>query len=367
MKKLLWGALFLLSACAESPESRVTAATGFAGLGNAEAGFKRVDPAAFLHFPEDHAAHPEYRIEWWYVTANLNTADGQPLGIQWTLFRQALTPVAGVNEWQDNQLWMAHVGLTTAEAHWHGERFGRTGQAGVVLEPTYRVWLDDWALESTQPTAALVAQQLDLLSDIQIQAQTDDFVYNLNLSTPKPLVKQGKQGFSVKSDRGQASWYVSQPFYEVHGTISWPGSELQSVTGTAWLDREWSSQPLAAEQLGWDWFSMQFDDGYRLMVFSLREADRSDGFRAGAWISPQGDSQLLQKGDIHMSPQAWAQAGPTEVPVSWRIEVPRFEVAVTTGALNSSAWMPTTIPYWEGPIRISGSHTGVGYLEMTGY
>lgn len=363
MKALCVIVLFLLMGCREAPPP----ATGFAGLGTSAEGFRRVDPSETLAFPKDHAAHPQYRIEWWYVTANLTTDDGQPLGIQWTLFRQALAPEAGVNDWQDNQLWMAHVGLTSATGHWYAERFGRTGQAGVVLEPYYRVWLDDWSLMSTLPTTTMLAQHQDLLSEIQVRATTDDFAYQLSFSSSKPLVKQGEQGFSVKSDRGQASWYFSQPFYDVHGSVSWPDGETQSVTGTAWLDREWSSQPLAAEQLGWDWFSMQFDAGYRLMTFRLREADRSDGFLAGTWITPNGEAFPLGSDEIQMIPLAWASAGPTEVPVRWRIEVPRMGVSVTTEALNTNAWMPTTIPYWEGPIRIQGSHTGVGYLEMTGY
>jgi predicted secreted hydrolase len=322
-----------------------------------------------LIFPDDHAAHPEYRIEWWYVTANLITESGESVGLQWTLFRQALMPDAPEHGWRDGQLWMAHVGLTHAEGHWYDERFGRSGggQAGVLLEPYYRVWLDDWELRSRRPSAALLEDQQDLLSDLVLIARTPDFSYALSLKTDLPLVKQGNQGFSVKSERGQASWYFSQPFFEVSGQLTLPGEAEQEVTGLAWLDREWSSQPLAAEQLGWDWFSMQFDDGHRLMVFRLREADPADGFRAGTWISPEGEAWPLQRDDIVMTPLSWAQAGPTEVPVRWQIDIPKLAVSVTTEALYSGAWMPTTIPYWEGPIRISGSHTGVGYLEMTGY
>lgn len=367
MKYLGWLMVILLSACADPREA--DPAVGFAGLGSSEDGFRSVDPAAQLHFPEDHAAHPEYRIEWWYVTANLTTESGQSVGVQWTLFRQALTPEPGPNDWLDGQLWMAHVGLTHAQGHWHDERFGRSGggQAGVLLEPYYRVWLDDWELRSRQPSAELIDKQQDLLSDLILTASTPDFAYELSLSTDLPLVQQGDQGFSVKSEQGQASWYFSQPFFEVSGRLTLPGESEQQVTGSAWLDREWSSQPLAADQLGWDWFSMQFEDGYRLMAFRLREADREDGFLAGTWISPEGEAQPLLRGEIQMTPLQWAAAGPTEVPVRWQINVPSFGVDVITEALNPSAWMPTTIPYWEGPIRISGSHTGVGYLEMTGY
>jgi len=367
MKHLSWLVLLLLSACSQSPEPNN--AVGFAGLGSSGVGFQTVDPAGQLRFPKDHAAHPEYRIEWWYVTANLTTESGQAVGLQWTLFRQALTPESGSNEWLDGQLWMAHVGLTQAAGHWYEERFGRSGggQAGVLLEPYYRVWLDDWELRSRQPSTTLLEAQQDLLSNLQLTARTPDFSYTLSLTAAGPLVRHGDEGYSLKSERGQASWYFSQPFFEVSGQLTLPGGTEHLVTGSAWLDREWSSQPLAAEQLGWDWFSMQFEDGSRLMAFRLREADREDGFIAGTWISPEGKPQPLQRHEVQMTPLQWAQAGPTQVPIRWQINVPRFAVAVTTEAVYSGAWMPTTIPYWEGPIRISGSHAGVGYLEMTGY
>ena len=29
--------------------------------------------------------------------------------------------------------------------------------------------------------------------------------------------------------------------------------------------------------------------------------------------------------------------------------------------------MGTSFPYWEGPVSFTGTHRGVGYLEMTGY
>nr|NIL95712.1 iron ABC transporter permease [Planctomycetales bacterium]NIP68225.1 iron ABC transporter permease [Planctomycetales bacterium] len=42
-------------------------------------------------------------------------------------------------------------------------------------------------------------------------------------------------------------------------------------------------------------------------------------------------------------------------------------VSVEVTALNPNSWMATLIPYWEGPVKVSGSHNGRGYLEMTGY
>ena len=56
-----------------------------------------------------------------------------------------------------------------------------------------------------------------------------------------------------------------------------------------------------------------------------------------------------------------------EVPVVWQVSLPDRAVDVTVTAMNRQAWMDTLVSYWEGPVRITGSHTGRGYLEMTGY
>uniref|UniRef100_UPI0006E6D2BD lipocalin-like domain-containing protein n=1 Tax=Vibrio splendidus TaxID=29497 RepID=UPI0006E6D2BD len=84
----LLGAFVALAGCDEPPPERSGA--GFAGLGESTAGFVQAGPDTTLSFPADHGAHPDYRIEWWYLTANLKDEQGEPLGLQWTLFRQAL-------------------------------------------------------------------------------------------------------------------------------------------------------------------------------------------------------------------------------------------------------------------------------------
>ena len=91
-----------------------------------------------------------------------------------------------------------------------------------------------------------------------------------HLQAEGPLVLQGDRGYSVKSAGGQASHYYSQPFYRVTGRLDLPAGPV-AVTGQAWLDREWSSQPLAADQTGWDWFSLSFDTGEKMMGFVLRD------------------------------------------------------------------------------------------------
>lgn len=327
-------------------------AQGFAGLGAApQDGFAMPSPQTVLQFPADHGAHPDYRIEWWYLTANLQGADGTPYGLQWTLFRSALAPYDAAG-WQSPQLWMGHAAVTTPDAHFVAERLARggIGQAGVTAAP-FEAWIDDWAMAGPD------------LDTLRLTASGTDFAYDMALTARGPLVLHGQAGYSVKSAAGQASHYYSQPFYEISGTLRLPSGDV-AVTGSAWLDREWSSQPLAPDQTGWDWFSLSFDSGDKLMGFVLRGA--SD-YTSATWIAPDGQATALPDGAFAAQPLNLHRVSGRDVPVQWRVTLPSKGVDVTVTALNNNAWMATSVPYWEGPVTVQGSHSGVGYLEMTGY
>lgn len=324
-------------------------AQGFAGLGTEVDGFSTPAPDPVFDFPADHGAHPDYRIEWWYLTANLEDADGTPYGLQWTLFRSALAPYEA-DGWDSPQLWMGHAAVTTETAHFVAERLARggIGQAGVVADP-FSAWIDDWALEGDWQT-------------LQMRATGSDFSYDMALSATGPLVFHGDGGYSVKSAAGQASYYYSQPFFDISGTLNLPTGDVQ-VTGSAWLDREWSSQPLADNQTGWDWFSLSFDDGAKLMGFRLQQTDGMH-YTSATWITAEGEATPYADGALQVEPLLTNAAG---VPVHWRLTLPARGVDVTVQAVNDDAWMTTSVPYWEGPVTFAGTHQGRGYLEMTGY
>lgn len=326
-------------------------AQGFAGLGTDSGDFAQPVPGPAFDFPADHGAHPEYRIEWWYLTANMTGPDGTPYGLQWTLFRSALAPRDGTG-WNTPQLWMGHAAVTTADAHHVAERLARggIGQAGVTATP-FSAWIDDWAMQGPD------------LDSLRLTATGSDFAYDVQLRATGPFVKHGVDGYSVKSAAGQASYYYSQPFFALTGTLTLPQGDIP-VTGTAWLDREWSSQPLAADQTGWDWFSLSFDSGDKLMGFVLRG---SNDYTAATWITPDGQTTALPDGAFTASPLSRHNVAGRTVPTTWQVRLPEKGVDVTVTALNPDAWMATSVPYWEGPVTLSGSHAGVGYLEMTGY
>ena len=331
-------------------------------------GFAAVVPGLELRFPRDHGIHPSFRIEWWYITANLVDTQGRHWGLQWTLFRQALSPVPDTRGWNSNQLWMAHAALTTPQFHRFEQRFARggIGQAGVSdirRDGFFDAWIDDWQWRSEG--AALFPSVLHFdVGGRQVQMQ---------LNSSADWVLHGEGGYSQKSAQGQASYYYSQPQIQIQGTVSGAGEDI-SLSGVAWLDREWSSQALAPNQSGWDWFSLHLDDGNKLMLYRLRQDDGAHWLSA-SWINGRGETRQLSPSEIELEP------GPTnridigagkqiEIPLEWTLKLPAQGLNLSIKALYDQQWMATRYPYWEGVVTVknsAGLSVGKGYMELTGY
>ena len=372
-------AMLALTGCEGEQPSENTA--GFAGLGADAEGFARARPGTPLRFPEDHGAHSDFRIEWWYLTANLEDATGESLGVQWTLFRQAAMspderPEPG--PWVADQLWMGHMAVSSGQTHHVAERFARghsgttassRAQSGVTTDP-FQAWLDDWRLESR-----VTDTDRDALSRLKLVARDEHdgapFGYRLNLTAEGPLVFHGENGFSQKSADGQGSIYYSQPFYRVEGEVTLDG-ETRQVKGRAWLDREWSSQLLGPEQAGWDWFSLHLASGHKLMAFRLRGGgEEGSDYLSGTWISPDGQATALAPDDLILTPLATSRIAERDMPTRWRLEMPSQALDLEIEAPHDERWMETSVAYWEGEVEVhdrqSGEPRGIGYLEMTGY
>jgi predicted secreted hydrolase len=341
-------------------DRKVGVAQGFAGLGISGDGFAPVIPGKTLTFPADHGPHPDYRTEWWYVTANLADSTGAAYGAQWTLFRQAMHPGVQLEGWANQQIWMGHAAVTRADTHRYSEAFARggIGQAGVETMP-YRAWIDAWQMRG------LDDMRDDTLAPLELSASGADFAYALRLDADHALVLQGEAGYSRKSERGQASYYFSQPYFKATGSLTIDDRPVK-VTGQAWMDREWSSQPLASDQTGWDWLSLHFNSGEKLMLFRLRQTDGKN-YVSGKWFLPDGQARQIASTDITMKPTTLTGIEGRNIPTTWDIAIPALALTISCMPLNAKSWMGTSFPYWEGPIGFAGSHSGVGYLEMTGY
>ncbi|OED62877.1 hydrolase [Vibrio tasmaniensis ZS-17] len=317
-----------------------------------------------ITFPADHQAHPSFRHEWWYLTANLIDEDGNALGVQWTQFRFAAAPQESGNStkettWQSQQIYMAHSAVTTKDKHYADEKWSRDQAelAGVDSSP-FRVYLDDWQWNSSS----------DDLFPATLNANSDQFGYSLKLTSNAPYQKQGEQGYSTKSGDGKvASYYYSQPFIDVSGEVT-IDSITHQVSGKGWIDREWSSQFLLDSQQGWDWFALRLSDETSLVVFQLRNSTSGKASYSHAKLMNQDGSGItISQQDISLTAIKQTEIDGRDYPTEWQVSIPTQQIELTVSALNPEAKMPLSVPYWEGPIVIKGSHSGSGYMELTGY
>ncbi len=327
------------------------------------AGYRQVVPGYRFQFPRDHFDHPEFRTEWWYYTGNLRANNGHRYGFELVFFRQGQHRGESSNRstWRIDDLYLAHLALTDIDGHRFAtfRRLNRAGPeiAGISMEPP-RIWNGNWEAK------------WDLSSDVQrLSAVASGVSLSLSLTPLKPPVIHGENGINRKgASEANASYYVSFPRLAVEGII-----DGIPVDGTAWMDHEWFSNSLDASEVGWDWFSIQLDDNTELMLCELRHADGSiDPNSAGTYIDAQGRPTHLKLADFLLRPESFWTSAKTHgrYPIRWRIEVPSLGIQLDCAAaldnqeLVSEGVGPT---YWEGAVTYSGSATGRGYLEMTGY
>jgi predicted secreted hydrolase len=316
--------------------------------------YREALPGYSYQFPRDHFEHQDFRTEWWYYTGNVMVAGGERFGFELVFFRQGERhPSETGSAWAVQDLYLAHAALTDAK----GKRFlyserlnrGGPGLAGASFDRR-QIWNANWSAKWQ--------------GEIQtLEAVTDRFRFHLVLTPEKPFVIEGVNGISQKAEgAGRASYYVSYPRLRVTGTI-----DSANVTGAAWMDHEWFTEQLAADQLGWDWFSIQLDNKTELMLFELRRKDGSvDPYSSGTFIDAQGKAKHLRREDFTLQPLSlWHK-----YPVAWRVRVPSLNIELTSHALLDDQELRSKQSgpsYWEGAVDYSGSQRGVGYVEMTGY
>ena len=337
-----------------------------AGEDRATVIYRQALPGYRYEFPRDHFAHPDFRTEWWYYTGNLRDSGGKRFGFELVFFRQAQRRGATLNHsaWRVDDLYLAHLALTDIDGkrfHDH-QRLNRAGPGIAGADSARRrIWNGNWSSQWDGDR-----QMLD--------AVAQEFHLRLRLNPLKPAVIHGTNGVSQKaSGEGQASHYVSFSRLEVTGQL-WLNGTFHEVRGTAWMDHEWFTHQLAGNQVGWDWFSIQLDNGSELMLFELRRKDGViDPFSSGTFIDREGRAHHLTQSAFSLTPGAQWKSPRTGAayPVRWQIRVPALGIALEARAqLDRQELIPAGNggpAYWEGAVTYSGSSTGVGYLEMTGY
>ena len=343
-------------------------------FGEDAAGWRAAEPGWKFDWPRDHALHADFKTEWWYFTGNLRAADGRRVGYQVTFFRQGVRApgqrVAAKSRFVVDDVKFGHFTITDVSAkqfHFSQQLLrGAFGEAGFgdLKNDQRAAWLGDWSLT------------LDADGTMRLHASDGACTLDLHLESAKPWVLHGDAGLSTKADvPGHASQYYSGTRMRSRGTLK-NGGETIAIEGESWFDHEWATNQLAPGQSGWDWFSVQLDDGTELMIYRLRKKDGSvDGASAGSFIAKDGSVRHLRLDELKLTPVKFWQSTRTRAkyPIAWRVEVPSLSLALdVTTPVESQELALDPVAYWEGLIEVRGTRdgravNGHGYLELTGY
>ena len=319
----------------------------------------------------DFGAHSDFRTEWWYYTGNLETAEGRHFGFELTIFRVGLLSPTAVlphdSDWSSREVYFAHFALSDVanDRFYAFQRYSRPGPglAGAQSDP-YRVWLEDWDIAQRAP------------GDYVLRAEQGDVALNLTLVDEMGVVLNGQNGYSRKGQNPtNSSYYYSQPRLRAAGSVI-VGGNTYPVKGLAWNDHEFSTGVLDENQIGWDWFSLQFEDSSALMLFQLREKGGGVSDSAsGTYIAVNKTSQPLHKSDFEIAVLDQWRSPHTQglYPSSWEIRLAKPDCL-----LQVKPWMSDQelnfppMNYWEGAVHFEGSCNntpvrGNGYIELTGY
>ncbi|HTX06909.1 MAG TPA: lipocalin-like domain-containing protein [Steroidobacteraceae bacterium] len=334
-----------------------------------------------LEFPHDQGPHPDFRQEWWYLTGNLDSAGGERFGFELTIFRFALAPTvptpaegsgsaAEGSKWRASQIYLGHFAVTDVARRTF--RFavklsrGALGLAGAQTDP-FRVWVGNWQI-SQDPAGGTRTGAW------RVRAAERNYALALTARPLMPPVLNGERGFSRKSAQaGDATYYYSIPRIAVQGTLVRDGRPLR-VHGLAWLDREWGSGSLGPQEVGWDWFGLQLDDGSCLMFYSLRDrGGTQDPESAGTWVGARGHAKALSRSDVRIEVLAhWGDRSGARYPSRWRLLAPALGLDLTVHPVLADQELLTSPRYWEGAVDVAGTRagrpiSGRGYVELVGY
>jgi len=331
----------------------------------AASGFEQVRPGYPWSFPRDHASHPGFKTEWWYLTGHLESG-GRHFGYQLTFFRSALKGARGADS--SRQVYFAHFAVGQLD----GGRFrffekmsrGGLGVAG-ASEKDLRVWNGGWRLEGGNGPQRL-------------RAEAAGVALELDLAALKPPTVHGRDRISRKGrEPGHASYYYSLTRLDTHGTLWLDGASLP-VRGASWMDHEFSSDQLSPQQKGWDWFSVQLSDGTDLMIYRMRlGGGGADPASSGTLIGAGGGKTDLSLAQFRVEPLGtWVSphTGAT-YPSGWRLTLPAEGLSLEVIPQLQDQELVTRhsrITYWEGACAVRGTHngrlvTGQGFVELTGY
>lgn len=348
-------------------------------------GFKRATPGYVWDFPRDHGSHPDYRTEWWYYTGHLEVEGlDRPFGFHLTFFRLGIdqferrrTGRQADSAFALEHLFWSHFALSDVrhQRFYQSEMLNR-GFPSVAEASSEGLDLRNgtWTIREESPNGAHLLE-----SSMRDEDTGKRWTMSLRLEPQTPPLFHGLDGFSQKGPKpGQASMYYSLPRMRVTGTLTEEGRAMV-VRGQAWMDHEFMTNLLDETQVGWDWFSIQLDDGSHLMAYHIRLEDGGvEPLSKGTFLDADGTVVPLTLLDYTITVlDRWTSPHTGAVyPSGWRIEVPRLglnlrlEPRLRDQEMRPRRGAATT--YYEGACTVEGTRDGLpvagrGFAELVGY
>ena len=339
--------------------------------------FRQAKVGYDYQFPRDHGSHPDFKLEWWYLTGHLkSTSTGRRFGFQATFFRTAISEEASTSEFFDTtQGFLAHMALLdiqTGKLHVE-ERLNRQGWDAQASTQDLDVRNGNWTLKRTPSEAH--AETMTIQASIRSNARM-----KLTLTPTKPKVIFGQNGISRKSATSEAaSHYITFTRLRTTGTVSLLG-ETFSVEGETWMDHEFSSSQLSEDQTGWDWASIRLNDGRDIMLYRLRQRSGGiDPFSQLTWVDKESKQTRLK-------PKQWSwkarrQWNSPHTKATYPIDIDVQAIDPASGNLRRLRLRPLiedqeivgkldALSYWEGACDVldeSDAVIGQAYVELAGY
>ncbi|MDR3616401.1 MAG: lipocalin-like domain-containing protein [Candidatus Obscuribacterales bacterium] len=348
----------------------MTAMNGFAQPVDART-FKQALPGYQFQFPRDYASHEDFKTEWWYYTGHLQGDNGQRYGYELTFFRTGVTEAkdGDVHPWKLDNLYLAHFAISDLQkkkfVYFEKLNRGGVGPASAATE-NFSVTNENWFVEQLGDKTVL-------------RANGGGYSIHLLLDSLKPPVIHGKDGVSQKAScKGCASHYFSQTRLATEGFLYIDKKPIK-VSGLSWMDHEFGSNQLTAEQVGWDWYSIQLNNKTECMLYLMRNNHGGiDPNSSGTLIFPDGKTKHLQLADFSVKAiDHWHSAKTGgDYPMGWNVEIPsakcKLSIRPAFAEQELATGKSTGVTYWEGASKVEGTMNdarveGDAYVEMTGY
>lgn len=298
-----------------------------------------------VQLPKDDAPHDNY-IEWWYYNGHLAGQGDRHYSFHFAVF-------------QIKDIWshyVAHVALLDHQSgKYYTDQMRTTTADSSSKADGFDFTIGKWYLSGID-------------GDDRLRVATPQFSLSLNMKQSAPPVYQGGTGLL---DFGQAgkSYYYTRPRMEIDGAIN-VNNNTEIVSGLAWFDHQWGD--FRIKQLGWDWFAIQLENGSNIMIYQLFDTGGLPVLRSGT-LAKGATTQVLTEQDFKVTVTDYWVSRTTGIsyPIAWRIEIPKETISLDVVPVSQHSEFDgrktTYTVYWEGPVRISGTHGGRGFVELSGY